>query len=145
MKGEHRRMTLAEAQKAIEFESTDTKGRMLREELIARERQLGCKIMTRREYGTRTSFRVTIAAIRKHAPDLMPSKADELLREARVYMVDVRRELEDHVAEQIASRCNPRFERIERTQQKTAETVRDMSVSLNQLIGATLGGSPSAR
>jgi hypothetical protein len=139
MKNEHRILTLAEAQRVIEFNSTDTKGRLLREELRGREERTGQAIMTRRKRGKRTTYRVTIAAIRKHAPDLMPSKADELLKEARSYLCDIDRRIDDRVAEQITERVEPRFEKLERTVERTAETVRDMSSSFKRLATA---GSP---
>lgn len=145
MKNEHHRLTLAKAQEVIEFASTDGKGRLLREELMARETQLGHQIMVRRRRGSRTTYRVTIAAIRKHCPDLIPSRADELLREARSYLSDIDRRIDDRVAEQITERVNPRFEKIERTVERTAETVRDMSSSLKRLSEAASVKSPSAR
>lgn len=136
MKDEHKLRTLGEAQELIEFESTDTKGRLLREELRTRERQLGLTIMSRRKRGKRTTYRVTIAAIRQHCPDLIPSKADELLKEARGYLSDIDQRIDDRVAEQITERVNPRFEKLERTVERTAETVRDMSSSLKRLATA---------
>lgn len=141
LKNENRSVTLGEAQAAIEFGSVDPQGRMLREELLAREAQIGKPIMTRRQRGKRTTFRVTIAAIRKLAPDLMPSKADELLKEAREYLSGINRQIEDKVAEQISERVTPRFEKIERTQERTSATIRDVSISVKRLSDAVFGQS----
>lgn len=142
MKNENRSVSLGEAQGLIEFNSVDGKARLLKEELLAREAQLGVLIMTRRKRGKRTIFRVTIAAIRKHAPDLMPSKADELLKEAREYLGGIDQRIDDRVANQITARVEPRFQKIERTQERTAATVRDMSCSIKKLTSVVFAENP---
>lgn len=145
MRNENRSISLSQAQRLIEFNSVDRQGRLLREELIAREAQLGKSIMTRRKRGKQTTFRVTIAAIRKLAPDLMPSKADELLKEARGYLSDIDRRIDDRVAEQISERVEPRFARMEQTQLKTSEIVRDTAIGVKRLTLEVFGNNSLPR
>lgn len=133
MNDEHELLTLAVATRRIQFNSTDKKGRALRDELLAREKMLKVRIMSRRRHRKRTVLRVTLASIRKHCPDLMPSKADELLREARQYLSDIDRRIEDSVANHVTDRCEPRFRRLEADRDKLAETVRDISAKVKQL------------
>lgn len=137
MKGEHKRRTLAEAQRLIEFESEDKQGRALKRELLNREAQLGVKIMTRSRRRSKTTHRVTLAAIRKHCPDLMPSRADELLKEARAYLSGIDERIDHRVANQIAARVEPKIRRLERDRDRVAETVRDLSGRVNRLAAAS--------
>lgn len=134
MRNENHSITLAAAQRAIEFNSDDERqGRLLKEELLAREADLGVRIMTRRKRGKRTYFRVTLANIRKHAPDLMPSKAESLLKEAREYLSGIDEKIDDRVAEQITRRVQPRISKLERGQEETSATVRDLAARLKRL------------
>lgn len=101
----HTPLSLAAAQKALGFESEDTEGRALLRELEAREKTLGVTIVIRHRGPRRTVRRVTLAAIRQHAPDLFPGNEERLVREFRAYLRDIDKRIEDRVAEAVTKRA----------------------------------------
>jgi hypothetical protein len=139
---ENQPLSLAKAQKAIGFEG-DRKGRKLFRELRAREKVLKVTIMVPREGDNRErgGCTVTIAAIRKHAPDLAPTRTNVLLNEARRYLEEVNIRIDERVAEQCERqyqrRVVPELTRIRKEQEATAEVVSELSFTVSRLATST--------
>lgn len=75
---ENRAISMPHMQKVIGYRSLDTRGRALQRELIARERDSGAEWLVRMGGSARVHVRVTVAALREHAPDLVATKGKEL-------------------------------------------------------------------
>jgi hypothetical protein len=133
MKDEHKSITLGKATELLEFDG-DREGRALKKELEARELRLHVCIMTKWKRRHRTTTRVTLAAIRTHAPDLMPTKSDELLKEARSYLAAIDARIDDRVAEQISARVDPKIRRLEADRDKQAVAIRDLSKAVSRVV-----------
>lgn len=133
---ENQPVSLAEARKLINF-GGDPQGRALLRELQTREQAKRVQILSRRQ-GNRTHWRVTLASIRKHAPDLMPAEpktpVEMLLRETRRYLeaIDVR--IEERVAEHVAKRVEPELEKLREEDIKLATTLRDLAATVERYV-----------
>ena len=136
---EHEPITIAELQRRIGFRG-DREGRRLRRQLELREKSSGATIIIRKPG---CWPRVTLAAVRRYAPDLIPNQlksVDTLLRETRRYLESIDEKISNEVAEQIAARVAPELQRIRRdideqrrelreqkeNQLKIAETVNEV-------------------
>lgn len=133
-------VSLSKAQEIIGFEG-DREGRTLLRALEDVERAKGVVLVQRRKRRRRTHYRVTVAAIRLHAPELIPPEGTAtLLRQAREFLAEHDR----RVAELVDERCEQHFERrvmpvvqrLEREQRETARTVLDLSKSMCRGVGA---------
>lgn len=99
---ENRAVSLRGMQRIIRYHSQDREARALRRELIARERELGQEFLVRLGGTERTHLRVSLAALRKHAPDLVPRDDRRLKREIVEYLESERSRTMDLVADEVA-------------------------------------------
>ncbi len=133
MNAENKPLSMPKLEKLIQFQG-DGSGRALLYELEARERSRRVQIITRTRGAKRSHARATLAAIRKHAPDLMPSdqqtSVSALLSEARRYLKSVDDQIEKSVAEFFADRVEPELVRLHQEDVNIAETVRDLAAKL---------------
>lgn len=121
--GDHTPISLGRATKLLGFDGDD-QGRALLRELEARERALGVQIVQRGKGPRKIHKRVTIAAIRKYAPDLVPSRADKMLLEVQSYLQDIDERVDQRVDERFETlyqhRIAPALLKLQGTQDRMA-------------------------
>lgn len=131
-------LTLPAMQRLLGMKGAD--GRKLKRLLFAAERRRRCQIMARLGGARRTDYRVSLAAIRRHLPEILParerSKVDDLARNFRDYLrgIDVR--IDERVSEQIAEQVTPRLEELWARDETVAGSVKDLAKRVDRLARA---------
>lgn len=139
---ENKPITLGQATRFLGFDGDD-QGRALLRELEARERALRVEIVQRGPGPKNVHKRVTIAAIRQHAPDLVPSRAERVLLEVTGYLREIDERVDDRVDERFetlyASRIAPVIGQVKATQDRMADRLLDVTKAVARL---SPGSSP---
>lgn len=133
-------LTMRALQERICFPGADRRGRQLLRELKSREQSLGVRIVVRGHNGWP---KATVAAVRRHAPDLIRNEepvplpvgnVGRLLGEFRRHLEAIDEKISAEVAEQIAVRCEPEFAKLWREirtgngeRAQIAEGLRDLA------------------
>lgn len=136
-------ISLAEAQKRLNFHG-DNQGRRLLRYLEGVERSKGVDIVRKDKRRSKARYLVTIAAIREHAPELIPNRTESLLRAAQEYLKDINERINERVDERCEQnfqrRIFPRLRKLEEGQVKlakhqetTAETLTGLSKAVSRL------------
>jgi hypothetical protein len=128
-------LTLPKAQREIGM-AGDNRGRNLKRLLFAREKATGQQIMVRwRKRGTtRTEYRVTMSALRRHCPELFPGKVDDLSRHFREYLLKIDERIAVIVADHVAEHVEPRLDELWRRDETIARQVEDGLKSLSDSL-----------
>lgn len=103
-------------------------GRRLKRAVLARERQTGKRIATRLGSERRPDYRVTIGAIRRHLPELRPSKVDDLRERFGEYLASIDTRMSDSIAHHVAEYVEPRLDELWQRDEEIAERVNDLGL-----------------
>lgn len=69
---------------------------------MAREREVGVEFLVRMGGRERVHIRCTVAALRSHAPDLVPSDTAKLKAKILNYLAEERESLREFVSDEVA-------------------------------------------
>lgn len=108
---ETRALPLRQLQRAIDYPSKDPRGRQLVRELIAREREAGVEFMVRMGGPQRCHLRCTVAALRRYAPDLVPTNTQKIRAEILRFVEEEREATRELVANEVARQIGRRVTR----------------------------------
>jgi hypothetical protein len=128
-------LTIPEAQRRLGFKG-DPQGRRLLRLLIAKERSAGARFLIRQGGGQRQRFKVTMTAIRRHAPDLLPSKVDKLRRDFSGYMKAIDDRIAEGAAQHVQRFVEPRLSELYDRDEEIAESVDELAQRVAKLSGA---------
>lgn len=135
-------------QERIGFPGEDRRGRQLLRALRSREKALGVRILIEDQNGWP---RATVAAVRKHAPDLIKNEPTQggtvgkMLREFRRHLEDIDDKIAEQVSQQIAARCEPQFEQIKRELHRAEQERGELAIGLRDLAGRVNAAFTSQR
>ncbi len=108
---ETRALPIRKLQRAIDYPSKDPRGRQLERELIAREREAGVEFMVRMGGQERCHLRCTVAALRRYAPDLVPTNTQKIRAEILRFIEEEREATQHLVADEVARQIERRVTR----------------------------------
>jgi len=92
----------------------DSRGRALRAMVLAREKQTGKKIAIRLGGAVEPKMRITIGALYRAFPELMPARVDDIARLVRPMLDRERARTLSVVQQEIREKVDPRLDRLEK-------------------------------
>lgn len=122
-------ISLAAAERALGWGGT--RGEKLRRYVVAKERVLGKPgaILVVVGTGKKRRERLTLHALRRHCPELWPSKADDLAKNLREYLRSIDERVAEAFAEQVSELVEPRLKELFERQNELSEQVRALVIA----------------
>jgi AAA+ ATPase superfamily predicted ATPase len=120
-------MSMREAADWLGWEGRD-RGRRLKRTLLAIEKQKKREIMVRRgPEGDGRRYLVTRGAIARWAPQLRPSKVDELEKNFATYIRTLNETIDDKIESFVSEHIDPQIEELWQRQERTAQIVDELA------------------
>lgn len=107
-------------------------GRRLGTYLDRRERELGHPVMCPRKQGEHRM--VTEAQIRRHCPELIRSKADEVAADVSKFLGRIDERIAERVAEKIEQHVDPQLEELRQVDEELARGLKGLAKRVETII-----------
>lgn len=122
-------LTLREAEQEVGLPSA--RGQRLRRYVEARERKLGRNIMERAGgQGRGARYLVTLAALRRHCPELFGKPFDEMERNMRGYLAEIDDRMTTRALDVVGQHVEPKLDELYGRTEVLSEAVQDLGARL---------------
>jgi hypothetical protein len=105
----------------------DSRGRALRSMVLAREKQTGKQIAIRLNGEKEPKLRITIGALYRAFPELLPARIDDIHRLMRPMLDRAAERTRSVVQEEIKKTVDPRLSRLEKNDRIIRAALRQMA------------------